>query len=359
MPLPANFPQRLKSARLIKGYSMRELSAKLGGKLSANALSRYEKGIMEPTSANFIALCKALGVSTSFFSRQPMELEAVEFRKLSNLPAKRQKQIIEQASDFLSRYVELETLLAVESTFRLPEGYPYPVNGKEDVEAFTKKLRSDWNLGYDPIPKVVELLESKEIKVHQISTEARFDGMAAKTQAGGNTHYIIVLNTFDRQPVRVRFTALHELAHILMDLSSITDEQTKERLCHYAAGAILLPQNSLVDLLGAKRRSINIRELIDIKEQYGIALSAILYRAQSAGIITEAYRNNQMKYFSMRGWRSAKEPGSYCVPEKSNRMQRLVLRGIEEGIISETKGANLFGMTTARFDDWLDKESVD
>ena len=357
MSLPPHFPQRLKSARLIKGYSLRELAARMGGKVSANALSRYENGVMEPSTENFVLLAKALGMSTSFFSRTPMELEAVEFRKLAKLPAKRQQQIVEQASDFLARYVELEHLLGIDTTFQLTTGYPYTVNGEADVEAFATKLRTDWQLGTDPIPKVVELLEEKGIKVHQISVNLSFDGMAAKTEANGKSHYVVVLNTYDRQSVRVRFTALHELAHILLDLSGITDERTKEDLCHYAAGALLLPASSLIKLLGPKRRSIHIRELVDIKEQYGISLSAILYRAQSAGIITAAYRNNQLKYFSMQGWRSNREPGAYCVEERSNRMLRLLLRGIQENILSETKGANLYGMTAAAFDDFLDSEA--
>jgi transcriptional regulator with XRE-family HTH domain len=47
---------RIKSARLLAGFSQRELSDALAGMVSHNAISKYEKGEMMPDSKVLIAL---------------------------------------------------------------------------------------------------------------------------------------------------------------------------------------------------------------------------------------------------------------------------------------------------------------
>jgi len=40
-------------------------------------------------------------------------------------------------------------------------------------------LRKEWDLGYDPIPDVVEMLEDKGYKVVEIDAPNSFDGLKA------------------------------------------------------------------------------------------------------------------------------------------------------------------------------------
>jgi transcriptional regulator with XRE-family HTH domain len=60
---------RIKSARKLAGFSLRELADLLNGIVSHNAISKYEKGLMMPDSKVLIALSKALNVKTDFFFR--------------------------------------------------------------------------------------------------------------------------------------------------------------------------------------------------------------------------------------------------------------------------------------------------
>jgi hypothetical protein len=50
-------------------------------------------------------------------------------------------------------------------------------------------LRKEWDLGYDPIPDVVEMLEDKGYKVVEIEAPNSFDGLKADT----GTQKVIVL----------------------------------------------------------------------------------------------------------------------------------------------------------------------
>jgi transcriptional regulator with XRE-family HTH domain len=112
---------RLKSARLLAGLSLRELSEALNGLVSHNAISKYEKGEMMPDSKVLLAISSALNVKTDYFLRtQTVEISQIEFRKKSSLPIKRINAIKESIKDSIERYLELESLLNVQRTFQNP-----------------------------------------------------------------------------------------------------------------------------------------------------------------------------------------------------------------------------------------------
>ena len=142
---------------------------------------------------------------------------------------------------------------------------------------------------------------------------------------------------------------MHELGHLVLNIKSGAD---KERICHAFAGALLLPDDCLENLIGKKRNNIALGELVSIKEQFGISVQAIMMRAQHKGIISKPAAN----YF----WRSIasnkKETGlgNYPGIEKSYRFEHLVYRLAAEDIVSISKAANLAGMKLARFRDQLD-----
>ena len=84
------------------------------------------------------------------------------------------------------------------------------ISSDEDAENAAKELRNQWNLGYDPIPDVVEMLEDKGYKVIEVETSKDFDGMKAETDG---RKVIVLRKDYNGDVVRKRFTALHELAH--------------------------------------------------------------------------------------------------------------------------------------------------
>lgn len=49
----------------------------------------------------------------------------------------------------------------------------------DDAEEAAKKIRAEWDLGYDPIPDVVAMLEDKGYKVIEINAPEKFDGLSA------------------------------------------------------------------------------------------------------------------------------------------------------------------------------------
>ncbi len=342
---PNNFSSRLKSARQLRGLSLRQLCDRLDNKISRQAISQYENGRMKPSGENLLLICEVLDISPEYFNRPTIDLLEIEFRKLKKLSVKEQQQIEAQAADFFARFLELEELLGAEVHFERPI-LKKGILTYEEVEDAAQKVREFWKLGEDPIPNVVELLEEKGLKVCEIKANDAFSGMAAKTGSG---HYVMVLNTHKEiETVRKRFTALHELGHIILDFASEVEENQKEKFCHYFAGAMLFPKSRIEKELGGFRRNIHFGELLAIKEQYGISMQALLYRLRQLGIITEHQYRMQMKMIIQRGWKK-KEPGDYPGKEHSNRMIQLLCRGIAEEIISTSKAASLYGTNLANF----------
>lgn len=64
------FPIRLKNARKMRGMSLRKLSEEMNGEVSANALAKYEKGEIFPSSKVMIKLASALGLRIDDFFAQ-------------------------------------------------------------------------------------------------------------------------------------------------------------------------------------------------------------------------------------------------------------------------------------------------
>ena len=73
---------RIKLARKKSGHSLRSLASAIDHKVSAMALSKYERDEMTPGSDVLMALSHALDVPVAYLvDSQGLELQEVDFRK--------------------------------------------------------------------------------------------------------------------------------------------------------------------------------------------------------------------------------------------------------------------------------------
>jgi Zn-dependent peptidase ImmA (M78 family)/DNA-binding XRE family transcriptional regulator len=347
--MKAQVGNRIKSARMLAGLSLRELSTALDGLISHTAISKYERGEMMPDSKVLIALSKALDVKTDYFIRpQTVEISQVAFRKKSSLTLKKTNSIKENIKDNIERYIELERFLDLENSFCNPIK-DIAIHHACDIENAVEVLLHHWDLGINALPNVIEMLEDKDIKVVEIDADDKFDGLSG--WANQNIPVIVTNQNFTVE--RKRFTVLHELGHLLLSINNEKFTLSEiEKLCHRFAGAMLLPKQTIINELGQKRSSISINELIYIKESYGISMQAIMARAKDLGIIT----NDQ--YVKFRIWVNSNENhkkeigyGEYKGVEHSSRFKQLLYRATAEEIISMSKAASLSNIKLAQFRD--------
>lgn len=346
MEMKEIFSERFKSARLMKGFSLQDLADALDNQLSRQALHRYEKGEVIPDTEKINLLSKVLNVNSDYFFRTTkVELGEVEFRKLSKMPQKEASIIKEITKEKLSRYLELEEILGLPNEF---EDYLKDfeiVTEYKQVNKAAELLREKWGLGYGPIFNIVEFLEDKNIKVVDLRVNDDFDGLQTRVN---ETIPVVAYNANKiNKPDRIRFTLLHELAHLLLKFGDITERQ-KETLCHQFAGAMLLPEKTLKAELGEHRNKLSIKELGNIKKQYGISMQAIVMRAKDCGIINDHYTKQFFFLIKQMNWK-VDEPVEYNGAEESNRFEQLLFRALVEDQISMSKAASLNNQTLADF----------
>lgn len=340
------FAERLKSARMMNGLSLQELSDKLENRVSRQAIHKYENGEVIPDSEMLNFLCEALGVRPDYFTRETLiELCSISFRKIEKLPTKEQNSIIERTREVLERYIELEEIMGINKPFEQPEMIS-PITSEKDVEKAAKSVREAWKLCDNPIPNVIELLEDKNIKVILLNAGDEFDGL--QTWVNGKKIPVVVLNTGRlKSNDRKRFSAFHELGHLLLPLEGVP-EKMAEKYCHTFAGAMLLSESAAKKEFGEKRNKISIQELGLIKQQYGISLQALIYRLCDLGIISAYYKSYYYKYIIQMGWK-VEEPYKYEGKEISNRFDQLLFRALSEEMISLSKAASLDNKKLSEF----------
>jgi Zn-dependent peptidase ImmA (M78 family)/DNA-binding XRE family transcriptional regulator len=335
------FGTRLKLARKMAGMSLQELADALHNKVSKQALSKYELGAMSPSGEVLIELSRALNVKPDYFlKKSQVELGEILFRKKATLSKKYEETIVEKVRDYVERYLEIENLLAVNAKFKNPlKGFS--IKEKQDVEFAAIKLRREWDLGTGPIINVIEMLELKGIKVLLIDDVEEFDGLAVFTSTGIP---VVVVNIRNKSVERLRFTIIHELAHLFLELEKGMPNKTTEEWCHFFSTCFLIPTAMLIKMIGGNKRNyIQINELIGIKEYYGVSIRAIVYRLKELDIITDSYYQRWFIYMS-KTYGARNEPGNYKGEERSRLFDQLINRALAEEVISISKAAALWNV---------------
>lgn len=332
---------RLKNARARSGLSLRELEDAIGNLVSAQAIGKYERDEMMPSSKVLIALAEALQVSERYLmSSSDIQLEEVEFRK-NRLTSRREEASV-QASvvSAVERYLQVEELLAAPSaSWSMPASAPFQVQTYQDAESAANRLRQLWELGVDPIPNLAEFLEEKGIKVIALPLEDAVAGLMCfvRRQGDGRVPVIVVnsKNTGERQ----RFTLAHELGHLLL---SVSDDLDEELASHRFAGAFLMPAEVLSAEVGLHRKTVSLGELLQLKRLFGVSIQAIAYRCKDLAILQPRAAAQLFALFNKQGWRRPPyaEPVPIA-PEMPGRFRRLCFRALTEGLISEAKAAEL------------------
>ena len=337
--------RRLNLSRAAAGLSLRDLEARIGGRVTAQAISKYERDESMPSSGVLIALADALGVSVDYLvgGDRDMALEAVEFRKKKLTSKREEAQVEARVLHLLERYLTVEELLDLSSVaWDKPREAPWPVpRGPEEAEHAAVGLRAAWGLGLDPIPDLVELLEERGVKVLSMAL-ANIDGLTARVRREDKGIAPVIVANAGDWGERQRFTVAHELGHMVLDIAPKVDD---EKSAHRFAGAFLIPAETLRGEIGKRRTSVGWGELFDLKRVFGVSVQALTYRCKDLGIFSNALFRQLFDEFSRRGWRRPpyREPHA-MEGEKPTRFERLCFRALAEGAISDAKAAELLGI---------------
>ena len=336
--------ERLKLARKRSGLSLRALSSGMGSIVSAQAIGKYERGEMVPSSAVAIALAEALEVPLShLLSPSRVSLESVEFRKLASTRARDRAAVEGEVLDHVDRYLQVEEVLGIDTTE--PDGAPYRINAVEDTEWAAASIRVAWNLGGGPIPDITALLEERGIKVFKFSLPGSVDGLSSRVRRMGGADVPVVVCSTTKSLERQRFTIAHELGHLVL---AIPPNVPEEKACNRFAGSFLAPEEELVREVGRRRLNFGFAELVEIKLTFGMSAASLVVRMRELGIITQSTYQDIFSGIGSR-WRTD-EPCPLEREESPTRFRRLCLRALAENEISESKAAELLRLRVSEIE---------
>lgn len=327
---------KIKNARTLIGFSQQELADLVG--VSKQMICKYEKGESIPTSTNLIKLGKALNVKMDyFFKPSRIDLGVLNFRKRSKFSIKKQRSLEQLIKLNLENYLEIEDLLQIDYSFsNLIE--KEKINSVDDIERVALKLRSEWEIGLDPIHNIIQLLEDKEIKVIELfDVDDSFDGLA--TFVNKKFPVIIINGKFSVE--RKRFTLLHELGHLLLNLPEC-NIKGEENYCNKFAAEFLFPKKLVIKEFGVRRDLVSLNELIEVQKKYGLSIQAIVHRLVDAEIFSD---NKKVEFYKKINFNpSLKREVNlerFQTQECSNRFEQLVYRALSQDIVSTSKASSL------------------
>lgn len=341
------FKERLKLARRRSGLSLRRLSSAMEGVVSAQAIGKYERGAMMPSSTVTIALAEALDVPVSYLlSPTHVSLQSVEFRKQTSASVRERASVEANVLDHVDRYLQIEEILGIDTArHEVPGKAPYRITSVESAEDAAHWLRTAWNLGGGPIPDISEMLEERGVKVFRLDLPGTVDGLSCRVRRANGDDVPAVVYSTGTSPERERFTIAHELGHMVMDIPSSVN---KERACQRFAGAFLAPGHELVRELGRHRHNFGFAELIEIKHMFGISAAALVMRMRDLRIISDATVTGIFAGIGCT-WKTD-EPAPMERGEDHARFRRLCLRALAESEISQSKAAELLRLKVSEIE---------
>lgn len=312
-------PTRLRLARQALMLRKKDLAERVG--VSAGAVSQYENGSTSPSPRVVAALALALGVPSSFFAGdRPLGSApgtTAHFRSLRSTSKQ------ERDRAFAHALLTWELTRVIERYVRLP-AYDLPsdlVIGTDDpaaaVEEAARQARRELGLGTGPIPHVVRLLESRGVVCTRLPAQTR---RVFAFSCDFPRRPVVVLATERTHRAAGRFDTAHELGHLLLHHDEEPGSHAVERQAHVFASEFLAPASEIADLLPSRA---DWKQLLQLKEVWGISIQALLYRARSLRVMTENTYRRAVTELNGRGWRT-QEPGDDGRAEEPVLLRRAI-----------------------------------
>lgn len=307
------------------GLSMDKLVELTNGAITKQSISRYEKGIMHPKRDAMTALVHALHISEAYFKGTNLRIDVPMLRTTSDgkLSDEEVQTIEAQLSFWTEQYLTKEQKVGMTSRFVNPIKGIQISTMKDAIQA-ANLLRKKWHCGDGPIASVLRLLERKGIKIMVAELP---DGVFGISTWADKRHPLMVLDIRTNKTTveRLRFTACHELAHLLLTFPEESEFGIEKR-CNKFASYFLFPKETFFSEMGGTwRDSLTLEEMIDLKEIYGVSVAAQVHEAWDLQMIS---REHYDWWYDERINKNRKETGwgEYKFPETIGREKRIESR---------------------------------
>ena len=269
-------PERVELVRLRLGLTKIGFAELLG--VDRKTIQRFEAGDAELPKESQERLLTASGFPVEFFSKAAPEYpdpDGVSFRSLRSLTASSRNAAM--AAGALA--FELDDWIA--ERYDLPPHTLTPERvAVHSPASAAMQVRAAWGIGARPIGNMINLLESRGVRVFSLVEETRH--LDAYSLWRNDKPYIF-LNTL-KTTERSRFDAAHELGHLILHRHTGSTHPKAETEADAFAGAFLMPEDDLRAEIPWVR---GLDQIIDKKRRWGVSAAALAYTLNKLGKLSD------------------------------------------------------------------------
>lgn len=300
--------ERLKRARILRGYTISQLADEVG--VTKQSISLFENNKSLPKPDTLFKICNTLNYNRKYFfeiDKGLVKENEVFFRSLASTTKTSiyaqvsYLEMLGQISEFIGRYINFPKWNIPDIDF-----------SEMDPKEAARILRDHWGLGRQPIPNVIKVLEINgvlvsSIKVNQFNIDAYSIPIVKINES---SHPLMILCEDKCSAVRRQFDASHELGHIVLhrgvSLESLSNEEQRilEKEADSFASEFLLPEEGfLPDLVTPN----DINSYKELKIKWRTSIGAMIVKARKMDVIDQTTYQLLMRKISSLGWRT-REP---------------------------------------------------
>lgn len=170
---------------------------------------------------------------------------------------------------------------------------------KIQLELLALKFRQDQGVKFDEPVSIHQMLRNKNIITSFQPLSEGFEGMAIKISSKGQENRLFMLVNTSSNYSRQRFTACHELYHLLYQNDftvsydvegELRQKNVEEQAADYFARCLLLPRDgvlSLIPEIECKKDAISLATILKIEQNFRSSRSCLLYRLKEMDLISD------------------------------------------------------------------------
>jgi Zn-dependent peptidase ImmA (M78 family)/transcriptional regulator with XRE-family HTH domain len=326
-------PARLTLARERSGLTKRDLAARVG--VTAAAITQFERRQARPSAGTLARLAAELGLPAPYFAVGrpvlPVAEEATHFRSLRTTRVYERRQARATMSHLAEAVREIQTVVRLPSP-RLPRLGPGP-----SPESAARRLRAAWDLPAGPVHHLIRLVESNGavVSMARFGAGERIDAFSCRPS--GLDRPLICLSRDRGNPLRRRFSAAHELGHLLLHDEASPGDRAHEQEANRFAAEFLTPASEIAALLPKR---LDFAHLLEVQRAWGVSVQALLRRSRELDRIGDDLYRKGLATLTRLGWRRD-EPRADYPTEWPAVLAEAVGLGRPEGLTEQTLATGL------------------
>ena len=290
----------LRLARQRLGLTQKDAAAKLG--ITQPVLSRLENGAADPDEETLARAGRAYSVPASFFAlREPVYGPPVSVHPMARAKADVTARDLDMVTAELNvRAMQLRRFLEAVDYQPTRDVPILDIEQYGSVDRVAGIVRAHWSVPAGPIRNLTSLVEKAGVVVGLSDfSGASISGMTFKIPGRPP---LILLNSLHPAD-RMRFTLAHEVGHLVLHRFPTPD---MEKEANRFASTLLMPEQDIRPVFTGRRITLDF--LASLKQEWRVAMQALLYRAKDLGQVDPNQYRYLMQGISARGWRLREPP---------------------------------------------------